>query len=134
MIIISCLLQGFLFQEYFDKYKFDYPTTQVLFMACGSGIAPIAAAIESNMLSLKQTSYNSLYQRLGVLYIGARDSSYLPLRDRYEDWESRGVTVVPVLSRPESDWKGRTGYIQEALRADGVKTPRNSGALLCGQR
>jgi len=29
---------GFKMGEYFDKYKFDFPTTTVIMLACGSGI------------------------------------------------------------------------------------------------
>eukprot|EP01041_Mallomonas_annulata_P003800 gene3800-7551_t len=126
--------KGFLFQEYFDKYKFDFPTMQVVLMACGSGLAPIAAAIESDGLGLNKKNYNSLYERRGVLYIGAKTAAHLPFRNKYQQWEERGVTVIPVLSQPSSDWTGRTGYIQDALRKDTVITPKNSGALLCGQR
>lgn len=126
--------KGFSFQEYFDKYKFDFPTTSVLFMACGSGIAPIVAAIESNMLGLKQTAYNSLFERQGLLYIGAKTEAHLPFKARYQAWGDLGVKVIPVLSRPGEAWGGRTGYIQDALKADGVNVPRNTGALLCGQR
>ena len=107
---------------------------QVLFMACGSGIAPIAAAIESDSLGLNKAGYNSLFERTGLLYIGARTSAHLPFSDRYEAWAAKGVKVIPVLSQPEANWQGRKGYIQDALRADKVKTPRNTGALLCGQR
>lgn len=126
--------KGFLMQEYFDKYKFEYPTSQVIMMACGTGLAPIAAAIESEALGLQQKNFNSLYERKAVLYIGARTESRLPLRHKYADWEQRGVKVIPVLSQPEPSWSGRTGYIQDALRKDAVGVPMNTGALLCGQR
>lgn len=126
--------KGFLTQEYFDKYKFEYPTSQVIMMACGTGLAPIAAAIESETLGLMGKNYNSLYERKGVLYVGARTESRLPFRHKYAEWAQRGVQVVPVLSQPEPSWTGRVGYIQEALRADTVTVPKNTGALLCGQR
>ena len=70
--------KGFQIPEYFDKYKFDFPTTKVLLMACGSGISPIAAAIDSAVLGLKTTSYNSLFERQGTLYIGAKTPDHLP--------------------------------------------------------
>lgn len=37
------------------------------------------------------------------------------LQDRFEDWESSGVKVVPVLSQPENDWTGESGYVQVGL-------------------
>lgn len=38
--------KGFQIKEYFTNYKNDFPVNNVLLMACGSGIAPIVAAIE----------------------------------------------------------------------------------------
>lgn len=34
------------------------------------------------------------------------------LQDRFKDWESSGIKVVPVLSEPENDWTGESGYVQ----------------------
>jgi NAD(P)H-flavin reductase len=107
---------------------------EVLLMACGTGLAPIAAAIESNTLGLKEKNYNALYERKGLLYIGAKTPAHLPFQKKYKEWQDKGITVIPVLSQPPPDWKGRTGYIQDALREDSAKTPRNTGALLCGHR
>ena len=126
--------KGFKIEENFDEYKFDFPTMRVVMMACGSGIAPIAAAIESDCLKLKESGYNSLFPRQGVLYLGARTSKHIPFQSRFKAWEDKGVQVIPVLSQPEPDWTGRKGYIQDALKEDGVEVPRNSGVLLCGQR
>eukprot|EP00607_Mallomonas_marina_P011073 CAMPEP_0182423814 /NCGR_PEP_ID=MMETSP1167-20130531/9885_1 /TAXON_ID=2988 /ORGANISM="Mallomonas Sp, Strain CCMP3275" /LENGTH=247 /DNA_ID=CAMNT_0024603099 /DNA_START=134 /DNA_END=877 /DNA_ORIENTATION=- len=126
--------KGFQTQEYFEKYKFDYATTQVIMMACGSGIAPIAAAIESETLGLMKKNYNALYERKGLLYIGARTEAHLPLQHKYKDWSELGMTIIPVLSQPSSDWTGRTGYIQDVLKKDKISIPKNSGALLCGPR
>ena len=126
--------KGYQIKEYFEKYKFDFPTTNVILMACGTGLAPIAAAIDSNELGIGKSSYNSLFQRKGTLYIGARTPEHLPLQERYEAWRSMGLNVIPVISKPDAIWTGSSGYIQDALRKDTVGVPRNSGALLCGHR
>jgi NAD(P)H-flavin reductase len=129
--------KGFQIAENFDGYKYDFPVTNVLLMATGSGIAPIAAAIESGILGLKSTAFNSLYAREATLYLGARTPEHIPFRSRFDSWSALGVNVVPVLSKPETSstkWTGRTGYIQDALTKDTVRVPRNCGALLCGQR
>lgn len=66
-----------------------------------------------------------------------RTEAHLPLQHRYEAWRTMGLNVVPVLSQPSesSSWTGMTGYIQEMLKGEGaIKVPRNTGALLCGQR
>lgn len=126
--------RGFQFAEYFDKYKYEFPTTNVLLMACGSGLAPIASAIDSNLLGLNSISYNSLYPRTAKLYLGVRSSQHIPYQHKFKEWEQKGVTVITSLSQPEDSWKGRTGYIQDALAKDTVMQPKNSAALLCGQR
>jgi NAD(P)H-flavin reductase len=126
--------KGFAIEENFDQYKFDFPTMRVVMMACGSGLAPIAAAIDSGELKLKEVGYNSLFARQGVLYIGARTEKHLPFKDKYKEWEDKGVTVVPVLSKPSASWTGKEGRIQDILKKDGVEVPRNTGVLLCGHK
>ena len=126
--------KGFSIADSFNSYKYDFPTVNVLMMATGSGLAPIAAAIDYAPLQLRKIGPNSLYARTATLYVGARTEDHLPFRSKYSDWESKGVTVVPVISKPADSWRGRTGYVQDSLRADGVKTPRNTGVLLCGHR
>lgn len=128
--------KGFQIEEYFNSYRFDFPTTNIYLIATGSGLAPIAAAIESQSLGLMGIPKNSFFgARKATLYVGARSQDRLPLQNKYSEWAKLGVDVVPVLSSPDnSGWKGKTGYVQNALGADSVKVPRNSGALLCGQR
>lgn len=126
---------GFKMPEYFEKYKNDWAANNVLMLATGSGIAPIAAAIESQVIGLGRGHYNSLVARKGLLYIGAKTSKHLPCSNEFNRWEEQlGVKVVPVLSQPEPGWTGKTGYVQDALKQDGVSVPRNTGVLLCGQR
>ena len=85
--------RGFQIEEYFNQYKNDFPTNSILLMACGSGLAPIAAAIESNKLGLKRTGYRTIFERRASLYIGARTPQHLPLRSKYAEWEELGVKV-----------------------------------------
>lgn len=33
-----------------------------------------------------------------------------------------------------SSWTGRKGYVQTALKEDGVRVPRNTAVLLCGHK
>ena len=101
------------------------PLESVLLFAAGSGVAPLRAVIESGALPCGAT-----------LYYGARDEPFLAYADRFGAWEEeRGVKVVPVLSQPSGDaWGGRRGYVQDALKADGVPSPANSAALLCGMK
>ena len=122
---------GFPMQENLEGFKYDFPTQNVLLFATGSGIAPIKSAIESGQLNISGG-------RTCTLYYGVRTPDDMPFVARFGDWEDAGVQVVPVVSQPDlpcesgAVWKGRTGYVQNALEEDGVAIPRNSGALLCG--
>eukprot|EP00591_Stephanopyxis_turris_P015557 CAMPEP_0195542312 /NCGR_PEP_ID=MMETSP0794_2-20130614/51536_1 /TAXON_ID=515487 /ORGANISM="Stephanopyxis turris, Strain CCMP 815" /LENGTH=325 /DNA_ID=CAMNT_0040676443 /DNA_START=30 /DNA_END=1007 /DNA_ORIENTATION=+ len=123
---------GFPIEENLDGFKYDFPTQNVLLFACGSGIAPIRAAIESGKLDITPEGKGG---RSARLYYGVRSPEDMVYSDRFSAWEAGGVQVVPVVSQPEgTDWAGRTGYVQTALEEDGVAIPRNSGALLCGMK
>jgi len=126
--------KGFQIETNFDSYKFDFPTMRVLCLACGSGIAPIAAAIDSGKLQLGEVGFNSLFARQGVIYIGAQTEAHLPFKDKYKEWAKKGMNVVPVLSKPDVSWKGKTGYVQNALEEDTIEVPRNTGVLMCGHK
>jgi len=94
----------------------------VLLFAAGSGIAPIRAAIASGDL------------QDGRLYYGVRTENDLCFVDEFPAWKKAGIEVVPVLSQPSDGWKGKTGYVQNALEEDGVTDPKTTGALLCGMK
>lgn len=104
--------------------------SDVLLFATGSGIAPIRAAIESVL--------NGVYprkRRSVTLYYGARTPQVMAYKDRFQLWSDLNVNVVPVISRPQNadtNWDGRTGYVQHALADIGVQDPENTAALLCG--
>ncbi|MGH8801716.1 MAG: CDP-6-deoxy-delta-3,4-glucoseen reductase, partial [Casimicrobiaceae bacterium] len=86
----------------------------VIFVAGGTGFAPIKAIIE-----------HMLYHRIPremVLYWGARAKRDLYLADLPGRWQTQhpNFTFVPVLSEPTPDdaWPGRTGLVHEAVLAD----------------
>jgi NAD(P)H-flavin reductase len=137
--VSQVLGNGYATAENLDSLKYDFPTQNVLLFAAGSGIAPIAAAIEAGLWSGRNNADYSIGSgsRTCRLYYGERTADDLCLVERFAAWEKMGVEVVPVLSQPEGgvdEWKGRTGYIQTALAEDGIAIPRNTGALLCGMK
>ncbi|KAL6351079.1 hypothetical protein AAG906_031665 [Vitis piasezkii] len=102
----------------------DYHT--VLIFATGSGISPIRSLIESGFSADKRSDVR--------LYYGARNLQRMAYQDRFKDWESTGVKIVPVLSQPDNSWTGETGYVQAAFaRAKKIYSPQSTGAVLCGQ-
>ena len=93
--------------------------TDVLLFATGSGIAPLKAVIESGQLKGKNLK----------LYYGCRSEQTMPFDSLFSSWDCE---VVASLSQPGASYKGRKGYIQDALKADGIKNPSKTAALLCG--
>ncbi|KAF9592521.1 hypothetical protein IFM89_015215 [Coptis chinensis] len=102
-----------------------FPT--VLIFATGSGVSPIRSLIESGFGADKRSDVR--------LYYGARNLQRMAYQDKFNDWESTGVKIVPVLSQPDDRWKGEQGYVQHAFaRVLQRFNPLSTGAVLCGQR
>ncbi|KAJ0257045.1 hypothetical protein HA466_0079820 [Hirschfeldia incana] len=103
----------------------EYPT--VLIFATGSGISPIRSLIETGFGADRRSDVR--------LYYGARNLKRMAYQERFKEWESSGVKVVPVLSQPDDGWRGETGYVQAAFaRAKQVSDPSATGVVLCGHR
>jgi CDP-4-dehydro-6-deoxyglucose reductase len=84
----------------------------MLMVATGTGIAPIKAILESLMDDPDCPPVS--------LYWGERTAADLFLLDDVRTWGERlyDFNFVPVLSRAEVTWEGRTGYVQHAVTAD----------------
>ncbi|KAL9249308.1 Fruit protein pKIWI502-like protein [Drosera capensis] len=99
----------------------------VLIFATGSGISPIRSLIEFGFSADKRSDVR--------LYYGARNLQRMAYQDRFKDWESSGVKIIPVLSQPEKTWTGESGYVQAAFsRAKRILNPGSTGVFLCGQK
>ncbi|CAN0871419.1 Fruit protein pKIWI502, partial [Linum grandiflorum] len=99
----------------------------VLIFATGSGISPIRSLIESGFSADRRSDVR--------LYYGARNLERMAYQDRFKDWESSGVKIIPVLSQPDYSWRGEAGYVQAAYaRSTKISNPVGAGAVLCGQR
>lgn len=102
----------------------------VLLFATGSGIAPIRAVIESPLNGIEPNKRRSV-----TLFYGARTPQRMAYMDKFDEWRSNNVKVVPVISQPdkaEDGWTGSTGYVQHALDDIGISDPANTAAVLCG--
>ncbi|TMG81002.1 MAG: CDP-6-deoxy-delta-3,4-glucoseen reductase, partial [Betaproteobacteria bacterium] len=86
----------------------------IIFVAGGTGFAPIKAVIEH--------AFYHQFDRQMVLYWGARSLRDLYLPERPVTWqrEHRNFSYIPVLSDslPEDRWPGRTGLVHKAVMAD----------------
>ncbi|CAM8919368.1 unnamed protein product [Rhodiola kirilowii] len=105
----------------------EYPV--IFIFATGSGISPIRSLIESG------SGFGADKRSDVRLYYGARNLRRMAYQDRFNDWESSGVKIVPVLSQPDSSWEGESGFVQAAFaKAKCIFKPQGTGAVLCGQK
>ena len=91
----------------------DVPSSRVIFLATGTGIAPVKAMLEE-----LNTNPSSVMNKPISVYWGGRVQ-----QDIYwaAEFERLDCEFTPVLSRAEPTWQGRTGYVQSALFDDGVE-------------
>ena len=84
----------------------------MVFIATGTGIAPIRAILES---LLDNEDCPPIH-----LYWGMRTEADLYLQAELEAWAPRlsDFEFTPVLSLPHVDWQGRVGYVQDAVATD----------------
>lgn len=80
----------------------------ILFIASGTGFAPIKAIIE-HALQLG-------ISRPMTFYWGVRKPSDLYMLDKVEAWRERGIKFTPVVS--DETWEGRDGFVHEAVLED----------------
>jgi CDP-4-dehydro-6-deoxyglucose reductase len=86
----------------------------IIFVAAGTGFAPIKSIIEQ--MQLKKI------QRPIHLYWGGRRPSDLYLNELCQSWakDIPDFKYIPVISDalPEDQWTGRTGFVHQAVMAD----------------
>lgn len=99
----------------------------VLIFATGSGISPIRSLVEAGFNANKRSDVR--------LFYGARNLQRMAYQDRFKDWETSGVRIIPVLSQPDDQWEGEQGYVQAAfLKTKQLLNPLSTGAVLCGHK
>ncbi len=99
------------FGSFFLRDDSDKP---VIFLASGTGFAPIKAIVERMI--------ESDNQRKAVLYWGGRRPGDLYMHDKAMEWAQAlpNFSYVPVVSDalPSDDWAGRTGFVHQAVLQD----------------
>ncbi|MDR0735499.1 MAG: CDP-6-deoxy-delta-3,4-glucoseen reductase [Zoogloeaceae bacterium] len=95
---------GFFLREESDK--------PVILIASGTGFAPIKAIVE-------HTLAQNIVRPMRI-YWGCRARADLYLPDLPAAWaaEYPHIRFVPVLSAADADWRGRTGFVHQAVMAD----------------
>jgi len=95
-----------------------------IFVATGTGIAPFRSMLQAH---LKPSS------PAFTLLFGVRYESHLLYREEFETMARTHANFRfwPTLTRPDAEWKGRSGRVQAHL-ADAVGERRDVDFYLCG--
>lgn len=81
----------------------------IIFIATGTGIAPIKAMLESIIESAKQFQNKNIW-----VFVGARYEKDL-FWNINEVNPFPNLNFIPVLSRSSEDWNGERGYVQDVV-------------------
>lgn len=97
----------------------------LVMVATGTGLAPIKSMLEALMGDEDCPPVS--------LYWGMRTQADLYLHDEIQRWAEHlyDFQYVPVLSRADSGWTGRRGYVQDAVLAD-LPDLSEHAIYLCG--
>ena len=97
----------------------------IIFLATGTGIAPIKAILESVSLCGRKYQNKKFW-----IFNGARYESDLFWRPKELNAISN-LNYIPVLSRASENWNGEKGYIQEIVLKSGIDL-KNAQVYACG--
>ena len=86
----------------------DSSQSEIIFLATGTGVAPIKAILEEIENSNKEFSNKNF-----LVIVGARNKEDLFWNPEIK--KKINFRYIPVLSRPKEDWKGEKGYVQNVL-------------------
>jgi Na+-transporting NADH:ubiquinone oxidoreductase subunit F len=111
----------------FGEFIIRDTEADMIFIAGGSGVAPIKSMLEH--LEVVGTTRKMTY------FYGARTDRELYLTEQFKGYEKvfPGFQYIPVLSRclDGSPWCARTGYIMPLLK-DFISDPLKTEAYMCG--
>jgi NAD(P)H-flavin reductase len=104
-----------------------YQGHDLVFVAMGTGLAPLRSALRHLFRARGD------YGQLVVLY-GARTIDDFCFEGEMEtEWRHHGVELRQVISQPDEEWSGPTGYVQ-GLLDHVVPQLRRPVALVCGSK
>lgn len=97
----------------------------IIFLATGTGVAPIKAILESLNLHDKIFQNKKFWvfngaRHEGDLFWSPKEINTIP-----------GLKYIPVLSRAEDNWNGERGYVQEIVLNSGIDLT-NAQVYACG--
>jgi CDP-4-dehydro-6-deoxyglucose reductase len=101
----------------------DSSFKNIIFLATGTGIAPIKSILEGLEKSHQQYQNKNLWVFIGARY--KNDLFWEP------NSESLNIKYIPVLSRQENDWNGEKGYVQDIVLKQQINL-ENTQVYACG--
>lgn len=109
----------------FGEFHVEPSDEPIILLATGTGFAPMRSVILDHIANRSTRPVH--------LYWGGRTLEDLYLADVLRRWTRRypWLTFTPVLSRPDSGWTGRKGWVQDALLAD-YPSLSDSRVYACG--
>lgn len=111
----------------YGKMQLRDRSKDMIFVAGGSGMAPIKALIEE--------LFSSPYHGNALFFYGARTEKDLYLLDEWRQLETKhpNFRFIPALSNQDSSegWNGETGFIADVVKRN-MTSMKNMDAFLCG--
>ena len=88
------------------------PKKNIVFLATGTGIAPVKAILEQFDENNSEVKDKNIY-----LFFGGRTEEDLFWSPKFNNIE---VHFIPILSRSSADWAGAKGYVQDVVLSKGI--------------
>ncbi len=103
----------------------NYQTHDLVFVAMGTGLAPLRSTLRHIFQRRNE------YGRLVVLHGERTKDAFYFAEEIDSEWRAHDVTLRQVISQPDDEWSGDTGYVQSLL--DHIVPSLNDPiALICG--
>ena len=101
----------------------DSSFKNIIFLATGTGIAPIKSILEG-----LENSHEQYQNKIFWVIVGARYQKDLFLKPNFKNLH---IKYIPVLSRAENDWNGAKGYVQDIVLNQQIDL-ENTQVYACG--
>ena len=95
----------------------------IVFLATGTGIAPIRSILEGLEKSHESCVNKNLWLIVGARY--QKDFFWEP------KFKNLNIRYIPVLSRQDNDWNGANGYVQDIVLNENIDL-ENAQVYACG--
>ena len=105
----------------------DQRGADLVFVAMGTGLAPLRSTLRHLLRSRNE------YGRLVVLYGARTVEDFCFAEEMSTVWRQQDVELRQVISQPNGDWSGPTGYVQSLLDQIAPEL-KNPVALICGSQ